>query len=422
MPVLRADHSEQSVTVQVSSPDAASRNDFLVFRKNNKVLAFQKIDSTYQAFRFETKNLPQGTASFLLLDGNLNPVAERMVYINSDKKVHVSFNPSSNVNQPGKETEISFSLSDTLNTVPGAVFSVAVIDSATAFYPNLLSPNIEERFLFDEQFYNNLPHHVKFRGLSTMNQEDLDILLLTYGWKKFTWQSPSVENKQAERVYYDMLKVIINDHLTKREAEKLSELGNIFYLMSLEDSRIFDLTRIDNKSYYFLFDSLGQNADSIMITPADSSSRYVTSASVEFPVNQDYYHSVTSSTTEPILNADDEYSITAGYDSITNRMLFIDEVSITKPRRKAPKYVNEFEKEYKNFSTQTLQKDDIEAGFDFESLLRDLHPLNLILSKKGFIYDTIQKHWALHYRTLHYSFLTEYRCRLTTACYLLYYA
>ena len=377
MPVLRADCSEQSVSVSVSSPDAASRNDFLVFRKNNNILAFQELDSTYHAFRFDTKKLPQGTASFLLLDGNLNPVAERMVYINSDKKVNVRINPSYDFYMPGQEAEISISFLDTGNTVHGSVFSVAVVDSTTAFYPDLLAGNIEERFLFDELFYNNLPHDIKIRGLTNIDQEDLDILLLTYGWRRFTWLPLTAKMEEAERVYYDMLKVVINDSLTKRKTRELSKNSDNLFVLSLDDSKIFDLTRIDKKSYYFLFDSLYQNANNIMITPADSIRGYLTSASVEFPTNQDYYYSVSSSTIKPVLNADDEFPLIADFEinPYSIMRLEIEEVSVKASRKKA--YVNEFEEDYKNFSTLTLDREDMEVAPDFESLLRRLFPIKL---------------------------------------------
>jgi hypothetical protein len=378
MPVLRADYGDKSVIVRVWSPDADSRNDYLVFRKNNKVLAFQEIDSTFRAFRFDTGILPQGTASFLILDNNMNPVAERMVFINPDKEVNVNIIPSKEVYQPAQETEISFSVEDSSGAYQAGVFSVAVVDSVTGFYPILLSPNIEETFLFDQQFYNNLPEHVKFQGLSDATQENMDILLLTYGWKKFTWEPASEKNKEAERIYYDMLKVMIDDNLTKRQDRKLKELENLFYLMSLEDSRIFEMAQIDNKSFYFLFDSLGIDANNVMVTTADTAVRYVTSASVNLPVNQDYYQSVFSLFSEPILNSKEEYSIIPDYQIITNRTMLIEEVSITESRRKAPEYVNEYEKEYKNFSTVTLDKDDMEAAFDLESLIRMLHPYKII--------------------------------------------
>jgi hypothetical protein len=78
-----------------------------------------------------------------------------------------------------------------------------------------------------------------------------------------------------------------------------------------------------------------------MITPADSIRRYLTSASVEFPANQDYYYSVSSSTIKPVLNADDEFPLIADFEINPYDMmrLELEEVSVRASRKKAIEYV-----------------------------------------------------------------------------------
>ena len=86
---------------------------FLTVTMNN-VLVFSedvKIDTLYRK-RIQTDKLPPGTAYISLYDNELNPVAERLIFLNDYKKMNVKIEVSAPFFFKGDETELTITTSD----------------------------------------------------------------------------------------------------------------------------------------------------------------------------------------------------------------------------------------------------------------------------------------------------------------------
>ncbi len=140
---------------------------YLLTLTMNNVLVFTEdvmVDTIYNK-KLQTDKLPSGTAYISLYDYKLNLVAERLILINSYKRLNIKIEASSSFVNPGGETELTLSTTDGNGNRISSVLSVAVIDSASGYCNSIPSPQIENTYLYDRSFYENLPLQIKYQGV-----------------------------------------------------------------------------------------------------------------------------------------------------------------------------------------------------------------------------------------------------------------
>ena len=128
------------------------------------------------------QDLPSGILTLTLFDGNWNPLAERITFVNNEE---YSFAAEMNVTHWGlnkrARNEIEITVPDSLS----ADFSVAITDAAidTDSTDNiishlLLSSDLKGQ-IFNPAYY--------FSSNDNVITEHLDLVMLTNGWRRFRW-------------------------------------------------------------------------------------------------------------------------------------------------------------------------------------------------------------------------------------------
>ena len=128
-------------------------------------------------------DFPCGVMQLTVFDGDMAPVAERVVFINNEKayaKIQLKHD-AVNLEKRARN-EISIEIPDSLVTN----LSVSVTDAGLGYDS---SHNIYSDFLIAGDLKGTIPDAASFLTNPANADEHLDLLLLTHGWRRFNWES-----------------------------------------------------------------------------------------------------------------------------------------------------------------------------------------------------------------------------------------
>jgi len=150
---------------------------------------------------------PQGIAEVTLFNGNLVPVAERLVYINQDRKLYLTADISKNVVPTRGKVNLKITAKDESGYPVSANLGVSVFDK---LYQNTCdSSNILSHLYLSSQLKGRIynPSYY-FNSRSKGREEALDLLMLTQGWRKYVWNENSLKSagETKEKVVFDVIK------------------------------------------------------------------------------------------------------------------------------------------------------------------------------------------------------------------------
>jgi len=327
-----------------------------------------KIDSIYK-LRIQTEALPAGTAFITLYDNDLGPVAERLVFINEHKKLNIDISSSSSVVNRGDESELILNITDDTGNNLCSIISISVVDSTSGYYKDLPHTDIESAFLYDRVFLNNLPLRIKLYGLSKIDNDTIDLLLMTYGWRKFNLKPDSEIHPPIAIMDYDQI-IISNPGSLKNGRSEIT-------LTSLERSDIISLPVNINREAILPFDTLNSYVRQVMILPDKKHRNNINPVTIIFPTNQDFI--------DRVKRLDFEYDFNLPNTNIhltkkeellfsLDTIIILDGVTILGKGRRNPTYVNKIEDLYRYAKTKTLTSSDFEGCIYFEDILRRYNP------------------------------------------------
>ncbi|HQF47648.1 MAG TPA: hypothetical protein PLZ71_03200 [Flavobacterium alvei] len=146
--------------------------------------------------KFPLKEIPQGIAEVTLFNENLEPLAERLVYVNQDQKLLIK----TELNQSGFSTRDKANLKIKVTDKDGkpivAHLGVSVYD---ALYQNKQdSKNIQSHYLLSTQLKGNIydPAYY-FNEKNKDSKQALNLLLLTQGWRNYVWNESNLKEQVA---------------------------------------------------------------------------------------------------------------------------------------------------------------------------------------------------------------------------------
>ncbi len=151
--------------------------------------------------------LPQGIAEVTLFNSSLIPVAERLVYINQDKKLNISAKLSKEIYPTRGKVTLKISVKNEDGWPVLANLGVTVFDklyenpgdSGNILSYYYLSTQIKGR-IYNPSYY--------FNGASKGRDEAMDLLMLTQGWRKYVWSETNLKSlkKTPLQVVFDGIK------------------------------------------------------------------------------------------------------------------------------------------------------------------------------------------------------------------------
>jgi hypothetical protein len=184
---IRVNYLQESVKVNVLQRgyDNTEGNFHLLVHKNGFLsLALQmKASKSITSFNLENEKLDRGVNSLTLLDSDLNPIAERLIFVSKDGEVFESMIDKSEIGTRSKASiKLNFDLPDTV----GAILSLSAVDIDQTF-EDKSERNIMSELLLSSELSGNI-YKPAYYFENANRKELIDLLMLTHGWRSFNYQ------------------------------------------------------------------------------------------------------------------------------------------------------------------------------------------------------------------------------------------
>jgi hypothetical protein len=153
-------------------------------------------------FEIPTFKIPDGICQLTLFSAEGLPMCERLVFVQSPaKKYQLEIQAEEKQYAPGEKVQMVLGLQDPSGEPLPASYSVSVTDAAKVQYDSL-SSNIYSYLLLS----SDLKGEVEKPGYYFLNQEAatieaLDVLMLTQGWRRFSWHQLMAEKEPKQMIY-----------------------------------------------------------------------------------------------------------------------------------------------------------------------------------------------------------------------------
>ncbi len=177
------------------------------------------------------KDLPIGVAQISLFDSKGIPRAERLTFVNKDRQLKVNIKTDKERYLPREKVKMTIETSDERGIPMPANLSVAVADDQLLAFADNKSSNILSWLLMESDIKEEIHEpNFYFDEKEPKATAALDYLLMTAGWRRYTWKEidagKPVANIQGERAEINGL-VVDKDDQPIKNAEVTIEGTNV---------------------------------------------------------------------------------------------------------------------------------------------------------------------------------------------------
>ncbi|MDB5013914.1 MAG: hypothetical protein JWQ25_2116, partial [Daejeonella sp.] len=180
------------VKVQASESIISDGEITLVAQSNGNTLyvSKSKFDSRTLLAEIPKTRFPTGIIQFTLFSQQNEPLAERLIFMNHSDQLNLSVKSDKAVYAKRGKVKIAVDVKDVTGKPVIGSFSLAVTDESKTPYDENKETTIMSNLLLtsDLKGYIEQPNYY-FSGVTEAKVKHLDNLMLTQGWRRFTWKN-----------------------------------------------------------------------------------------------------------------------------------------------------------------------------------------------------------------------------------------
>ncbi|MEQ9378563.1 MAG: TonB-dependent receptor plug domain-containing protein [Imperialibacter sp.] len=239
---------EKYIAVKVEgTAEEGAKKGFLVGHVRGAVFITQAANATVLEALIAKEDVPEGIVTLTWFDEEGRPQCERLVF-NERPDLEVALEVNGLQDTYGKRELVSFNIQPELGEEPNMIMSVAITDKAKIHH-DADGNNIKSYLLLDSDLRGEIAHpgHYFDEG-NSHRLEDLDNLLLTQGWRRFTWkevieatqdapifplEASGFSLKGIATDFYNTQKALVKGKITLTATDRK---GGIFLAESMTDS------------------------------------------------------------------------------------------------------------------------------------------------------------------------------------------
>lgn len=254
-----SDKDSLKVRVTTNKPLTLDRkaNTLILVGQSRGLLKYYDIvqlESASHEFSVPKDSFPSGIAQLTVFDGYMQPYCERLCFIQNNKDLlDVEIKTDKSAYGPREKVIMSMIVKNADGRAVSSRFSLAVTDPAQledainmpSIYTNLLLNSDLKGKVENPDYY--------FDKANKQSKKELDILLLTQGWRRFLWQD--VLDKNYPKIVYQRENgITIRGRLMRDLISVPYEAGTVDMTLLSEYNDRYSRTS-DDKGY-FVFDGM----------------------------------------------------------------------------------------------------------------------------------------------------------------------
>lgn len=147
-----------------------------------------QFDKTEIKIQVPQKSFPTGIVHFTLFDGHGKPQCERLAFVNKHNFPIINIENIKKDYKTREKVEFTIKVKDKQGNPVRANLSVAVKNKSRIIETKAMHTNIISSLLLEADIKGYIENPLYYFGESKEAAQNLDILLLTQGWQKFTWE------------------------------------------------------------------------------------------------------------------------------------------------------------------------------------------------------------------------------------------
>lgn len=137
----------------------------------------------------DVKNFPIGIAQFTLFDYNHLPKCERLIFLNQEKNLKVQISSNKKKYRPGEKVELTIQTFDQDDIPVSASLALSVVNDQLLTFADDKQDNIVSYLLMSSDLKGKIEEpSFYFKKEEPKAAFALDYLLMTQGWRRFTWE------------------------------------------------------------------------------------------------------------------------------------------------------------------------------------------------------------------------------------------
>jgi len=237
------------IQLDFSKNNKLLKNGHLIGHINGNILLFESIGNT---FSIGLDTLPAGIIHLTFLDELGQPRAERLVFNDTGiNDYFLDFVSKKEIYSKNNPIEIEF---DLFNEQGRGISSNLLVSVCRQQYSNNSSSgmNIRDYFFFHADL-PNFPFYPLTTDVEKNNSPLIDLILMTYGWRRFHWQD-ILKAPQRKNLFPEENSLTIWGKITKKDKSDEPVKANVM-LTTLNDNFLNKTVETDEEGF-FLIDSL----------------------------------------------------------------------------------------------------------------------------------------------------------------------
>ena len=189
-------NNAKGLSLLVSSSEDTPQNISITAKQNGILCCTAEgIVKGHRVIKIPTEYFAlQGIVEITLFDALKQPVAERLVYVNPEKKLSITATTDQKQYNSRDTGKVRLLVTDTSGKPVKAELAVSIFDKAYLYQPG--HENILSHCFLSEQIRGNIFNPTYY--FDEKNEDRLlalDLLLLTQGWRNYVWDSKPTPNR-----------------------------------------------------------------------------------------------------------------------------------------------------------------------------------------------------------------------------------
>jgi hypothetical protein len=278
--VINCDASKPSeLTVNINTTETEELS--LVAQVRGKVYYATSVDAKKGTNKvvFPTSSFPIGVTQITLFDSKGIPRSERLAFVNKDKQLNISVETDKEKYLPREKVKMTVTVKDERGMAMPANLSLSVVNDQLLTFADDKAGNILSQLLLQQDIKDKVEEPAFYFNPKEQNADlALDYLLMTSGWRRFTWEK--VMNDNVPQVAYQPERTIVSGTILD------AVTGKIIPTASIKINGGAEYNTDDNGK--FIFNKLDLSAPVSLTLTKDKYTQYVQPV-INYSENQIFY-------------------------------------------------------------------------------------------------------------------------------------
>ena len=194
------------------------------------------------------KDFPPGIANVTLYDENMRPNCERLIYIDKNSGLNVQVSPDKTTYHLREKATINITVTDAQNKPVKTFLSLAAVEDGA---DPVTTGNIASYLMLESELSGKIENAFSYFDKTNRDRfQQLDLLLLTQGWRSFLWRQ--LTDTTIRISYLPEAGITISGSIVKPFTNKpLSNMNITLFAPDARGDKVY-LTKTNAQGKYYL--------------------------------------------------------------------------------------------------------------------------------------------------------------------------